>query len=71
MGKKKQCLCSRCRYCYSDAYCPIRDTYIDDKKVYSCEEYFPKPDDEIESNGYSVIEYDSKGRIYYSDDQSI
>lgn len=71
MGRRKQRLCSRCKWCYSDDYCPIKDTYVYDGKVYSCEEYYPKPDEEIENKGYSVIEYDSKGRVYYSDDQSL
>ena len=68
--KKPKSLCRSCQNCRDNDYCPIKDDYIDDGCVYSCEEYCPSRE-ETENKGYSVIEFDNDGRVYYSYDQRL
>lgn len=71
MEKKQVSCCKKCKYCYADTYCTVRDDYIDDQKRTACEEYFPDRNYEPYKRGFSIVEFDEKGHEIYSDDQRL
>lgn len=69
MKNKKVSCCKKCKYCYADTYCAVRDDYIDDDKRTACEDYFPKENCELYQRGFSIVEFDEEGHLKYSPDQ--
>ena len=71
MKRKQASCCKKCKYCYADCYCPIKDDYVDTERIGSCAEFFPTDDYGEDNRGYSIVEFDEDGKEVYSLDQSL
>ena len=71
MKRKQASCCKKCKYCYADCYCPIKDDYVDTERIGSCAEFFPAAESENENRGYSIVEFNESGHEVYSFDQRL